>query len=310
MHFLNLIKAWIYIGLCALALVGLVYLVESQKPAREEPRVDAEPMQPPALEEAAEPTGELEGPTADQPSLTNEEPEEEITEVIEPDLSEPEEETAKVSASDLSEPAIEVVSDEGATEVKPEVLAETTEFEALPDDNLTPAETEPEATPTATAEAESSPAATAEPETIEEPETEIIPVPELPVTLCLPLDVASIKSQTINLQEQLVLELNEEATVKAPATGTVTKIFESPYTGKTIYLFDADGSYVYLLGGFSSLLGTVVDNAEIPCDSPMGTIAAEGKLYLGVLKLEVGQSWWQGKPQDPRSLMVGDQSGK
>lgn len=125
--------------------------------------------------------------------------------------------------------------------------------------------------------------------------------PSTPDAPCRALDdLAVIAKQRLNTYGQRELDLRQEASVFAPITGEVVKIFNNPTMGLTVYLVNESGTECLGLGGFEALTPTVTKGRSLSCGTLLGTV--QRRLYLERYQIAPGKEWWQGQRVDPAEL--------
>ncbi|WP_294329316.1 M23 family metallopeptidase [uncultured Sphingomonas sp.] len=98
--------------------------------------------------------------------------------------------------------------------------------------------------------------------------------------------------------------------VRAAATGTVEKRFESDLGGHTLYIRTPDGGTVHYYAHLDTIAvpeGTLVRQGQ-----PIATVGDSGSaaggpphLHFEVKRMAPGEGWWQGTNIDPYPLLAG-----
>ena len=101
-------------------------------------------------------------------------------------------------------------------------------------------------------------------------------------------------------RQGLEIRFDNDAAVRAVVSGTVVRVFESPYTGTSLYLVDRNASYSFMYGRFDALAPGIEAGSFVACGDVLGYMPLQG----GSLNLAVRQiRWWDSDPVDMNLIL-------
>jgi len=116
-----------------------------------------------------------------------------------------------------------------------------------------------------------------------------------------------VRATSYNTDSRMLLwEQRPGMAIHALTNGKVVRVFDSPFTGKTLYQQSENGKFCIVYGHLENLDPKIQTGARLSCNTSFATTESDGigtDFSLQIMAIPQGGSWWQGQSAELTHLL-------